>query len=655
MRTLIMLTLLATLSACVQDEGEVDSSSVSDDSGSTTGSTSGGSTGGSSGTPTDPLYVYQWHLNNTGQDVFADEDYLLKTYFDFNDDGNEDSGEEIDIDHDIDEVHNGTTRAQKYRGAGVKIAISDSGTDYTHLDLDDNNLLTKNRNYSFLDPDRWEGSEAYPSGNSSHGTAVAGIALAEGWNNYGGRGVAPEAEYAAFKFIISDSQDDHDTSNLAKTLHQIDSGDDDFDIFNYSYGFSQAFFTGFEFWDSYDSDSVSGQAAVLSLYEANVANPITALRGGKGAIYVQSAGNDYNVRDSLDVDPTDDLYDFSYAGNTNSSVSTATAYTIVTAAVNSDGVKASYSTPGSGIWVSGIGGEGMTDVDPLISEFDERYVPAIYTADIGDCSSGFSFRSFVYRLKNPFNYGYNRTLNASCDHTNMMNGTSSAAPMVSGVVALMLEADPNLTWRDVKYILAITSDPIDYFPGSVIWEDEIPHPEYGDITGYPTEEKWMLNGASRLFSNWYGFGLVNADEAVKEVLTRKNASTYLGPYLTSNNTNASAVLITNNDVTAPASSVITVTDAYLIEAIEVTVNTTHPDPGQLAVHLTCPHGTHTSRLLNLSSEIFNTFGETRLQLLTNAFLDEESDGVWTLEVFDDTAIGSGSVTSWSMKIHGRAP
>jgi len=38
-----------------------------------------------------------------------------------------------------------------------------------------------------------------------------------------------------------------------------------------------------------------------------------------------------------------------------------------------------------------------------------------------------------------------------------MNGTSSATPVTAGVIALMLEANPALTWRDVKHILASTA------------------------------------------------------------------------------------------------------------------------------------------------------------------------------------------------------
>src|SRR5204862_474058 len=53
---------------------------------------------------------------------------------------------------------------------------------------------------------------------------------------------------------------------------------------------------------------------------------------------------------------------------------------------------------------------------------------------------------------------------ASGDYTFGFGGTSAAAPMVSGVVALMLSANPALSYRDVQRILATTArknDPAD--------------------------------------------------------------------------------------------------------------------------------------------------------------------------------------------------
>ncbi len=60
MRTLFIATVFLLVTACVQDEGKIDSGSVADNSGgTTTGTTAGGSTGGASGSTDDPLYQYQ--------------------------------------------------------------------------------------------------------------------------------------------------------------------------------------------------------------------------------------------------------------------------------------------------------------------------------------------------------------------------------------------------------------------------------------------------------------------------------------------------------------------------------------------------------------------------------------------------------------------
>ena len=68
-------------------------------------------------------------------------------------------------------------------------------------------------------------------------------------------------------------------------------------------------------------------------------------------------------------------------------------------------------------------------------------------------------------------------------------GTSAATPLVAGVCALMLTANPNLTAKQVKEILINTADKI----------------------GHPTE---YVNGHSRR----YGYGRVNADKAVAEAI-----------------------------------------------------------------------------------------------------------------------------------------
>ena len=86
-----------------------------------------------------------------------------------------------------------------------------------------------------------------------------------------------------------------------------------------------------------------------------------------------------------------------------------------------------------------------------------------------------------------------------------MNGTSSAAPVLSGVIALMLQANPILSWRDVKHILAITADEVDYS-----LDTPIDHP-LGPLFDAPPliyDYKRVKNFAEVEFSNWYGFSFL---------------------------------------------------------------------------------------------------------------------------------------------------
>jgi subtilisin-like proprotein convertase family protein len=328
--------------------------------------------------------------------------------------------------------------------------------------------------------------------------------------------------------------------------------------------------------------------------------------------------------------------------------------------VSADGVKSSYSTPGSSIWVSGLGGEGMRDVDPDPAIENVQYIPAIYTTDIQDCSSGFSIRNFYYQSKNPFNYGYS-DLNSQCDYTNLMNGTSSAAPIVSGVVALMLDANPNLTWRDVKHILAMTSTQIDYDP----LLNTLEHPNgTSDYTadGYIYDYKWEANFVGKYFSNWYGFGLADAKAATTMAATWVPAPAGpLGVYVRTesalgvwNHTSAPNTPIPDGDMSSPATNTIAGVASLTIESIQIRLTTRHDNPGELAVHLVSPSGTE-RRLLLVDTGAFklvNAGDPDDYYMSTNAFYGEDSGGAWTIKVYDSTATTSGNIDSWGINIHG---
>lgn len=588
-----LLSLLLILSlSCVKEEGKIASSSSDD----------GSSDGGTTGTPTvpvrgkeDPLAAQAWHLENTGQKSFSATAGLI--------------GEDIKV----KSVH-----AQDIVGRGIRIAVSDTGLDFAHPDITNNTLSREHRNYNFSDPRRWKEANPYPTDNDAHGTAVSGLIAAEGWNGIGSRGVAPSANIAAFRYIYDDPAATEE-SMLARQLDQMYG---DFDIFNYSYGRDgRGFFT--------HDDSVD-EALLLG---------ITELRNLKGAIYVQAAGNDFKATYSTSLCPSCPPHTFNISGNTNSDTEMNTPYKVIVGATNALGKKSSYSTPGSGIWVSAPGGEyGYNE-------------PAMITTDIQDCLAGYSFSDPAYSLY--FNFGSHPN-NKGCNYTNTMNGTSSATPVTAGVVALILQANPDLSWRDVKHILAMTSDKIDFDPLT----NTLPHPYGVVLPGHVYDEKWIMNAAGLLYSNWYGFGRVNAKNAV-EMAKTYDLNT-MGEYEQTLMANGSWLY----DSGMLAGKLIPETSAdgvedkiwvghnFVIENIQIKLNTDHPFPGELGIQLTSPYGT-VSRILPVNSNIVADGLEPDFQFISNAFYGEESEGYWTIKLIDGANLfPSGNLTNWKILISG---
>jgi len=525
---------------------------------------------------TDPLVAEAWHILNTGQKT-----YSLSA-------GK--SGEDMSI----NQVHE-----DGILGNGIRIAISDSGIDVNNPDLKANQLSSLHRDYSSNVSSNWRGGNPYPIEEEAHGTAVAGLAAAAGWNGIGSRGVAPSANYAGFLFI----GDFHDntSSYLAKTLDQITG---DFDIFNYSYGY-----TGCQFVPTYQS--------LIDAYK----NGVTNLRNGKGAIYVKAAGNDYAGYNNECTSGDGTLY----FGNTNTGEDQNLPYLILVGALSATGKISTYSTPGSGLWISAAGGESGTEK------------PAMLTTDISGCQKGYASK-YSYT---GFNKG--NSVNPNCNYTSLMNGTSSAAPVLSGVVALMLDANDSLTWRDVKHILAVTADKVDF---SVA---QMNHPEHKDLAGHVYDYLYVKNAADYYFSNTYGFGRVNAQAAVNMAKTYVSS---FGPYIeTSWETDSfTPISIPNQSAAGLERTLNLTTTPGFIESVQITITTNHSHLGDLGLELTSAEGT-ISKLLLINSNI-NDAGLSDYIFITNAFYGEDSVGAWKLKVIDAGARGTGTLSSWSIRING---
>ncbi len=458
----------------------------------------------------DPFYVNAWHLKNTGPNQIvsaASNDALAG------------------IDANVENVHKA---GKGCTGKGVTIAIVDSGLEIGHEDLVDNVLTGKSWNFSNNGTDP---SPPLNQADGDHGTAVAGVAAARGWNGKGSRGLAPMASLLGFP-LISDAAPATGVSNndmtylsfgakaLADATRNVvalfGNRADVTSVFNFSAGSDYAAPT-----------AVNDLAAT----ELAAKYGTSSLRAGLGAIYFQSAGNEFvqMARGSLpdgtvlEVDcPSLLETDAALLGGELSNTKGMTCgspnhepsgkpYFYQVAAIHNNGKATSYSSAGASNWITGFGGEDGTDQ------------AAIITTDNSGCANGNNNTAnkalLLAKVGEILNkliadlFGDPASKDPNCNYTGRFNGTSAAAPSVSGVVALMLEANPKLTWQDVGYILAKTARKVDstiatganrvtFFPtaGSGAWNIEDP---------------WITNAAGFNFQNRYGFGLIDADAAVK--------------------------------------------------------------------------------------------------------------------------------------------
>ncbi|MFA0924006.1 proprotein convertase P-domain-containing protein, partial [Xanthomonas fragariae] len=322
---------------------------------------------------------------------------------------------------------------------------------------------------------------------------------------------------------------------------------------------------------------------------------------------------------------------------------------IVVGAVNADGVRASYSSPGSALWVSGLSGEFgfQRRFDPHPETFKEVYgilnaqgpqpffSPAIVTTDLSGCTAG-NNRDRNRAPQNGLDTSRSK-IDASCNYSARMNGTSASAPTVAGVAALMLSANPQLTLRDVKYILATTAVQVD------------PNQPKAVYKGTVIEPGWITNAADHRFSNWYGFGLVDAAAAVE----RSMHFTSLPAMQDTKWRVYAGKSSTIGGVAAPARLSLNITQSFKVEGVQLYFSTTHKDPSNLRVVLVSPSGTRSTVMTPFSTLDTSPDGTVVWLTSSNAFLDESSAGRWTLEVNDMLADkGKEQLQEFEMRVVG---
>ncbi len=314
---------------------------------------------------------------------------------------------------------------------------------------------------------------------------------------------------------------------------------------------------------------------VTEIWEMAVEDGVTNGYGGRGVFYIFSGGNGSEYYDHSNLDEQNNFY----------------AVTAV-CAVGHDDKRSSYSEMGTNLWVCGPSSSGRTGQ------------PRIATTENGH------------------------------RYTGSFGGTSAAAPIVSGVVALIREANTALTWRDVKLILASSARQNDL--DSAGWEQ-------GALRYGSTTDRYNFN-------HEYGFGMVDAKAAVDMATGWTNAPDF-------REITSESAVINLNIPDAPSSGTPTTVSTSLtidpfvefVEFVEVNAHFDHSFFRDLTVELVSPSGAVST--LSPSAPISGEL-TTKFRFGSARHLGEDAAGEWTLRIKDAQRGDSGMLRSWGLTIYG---
>ncbi|XP_038556483.1 proprotein convertase subtilisin/kexin type 6-like isoform X4 [Micropterus salmoides] len=214
-------------------------------------------------------------------------------------------------------------------------------------------------------------------------------------------------------------------------------------------------------------------------------------------------------------------------------------------------------------------------------------------------------------------------------------GTSVSAPIVAGIIALALEANLLLTWRDVQHLLVKTSRPV-----------------------HLKADDWKTNAAGHRVSHLYGFGLVDAEAMVLEARKWRTVppqhTCSQMPERRTRYIHAGQSL--NCSINASGCSEEPELHVDYLEHVVVKVQIVHPRRGDLEINLISPAGTRSQllakRLFDSSNEGFRNW-----EFMTVHFWGERSQGTWTLEIIDSLSKLRnpevlGNLKEWTLILYG---
>jgi len=351
--------------------------------------------------------------------------------------------------------------ARGLTGEGVIIGIIDEGVQGQHPDLKDAFVNKYSWDYSksleenLANP--WRSTPDLPGQN--HGTSVAGVAAARGGNGIGVTGAAPLANIAGQKYtgvayyggfrgneVEAAAIGFQGQANPLVEFSLTEGAYAPVRVMNHSYG-SEVTFIPYE-----------AEDPVLQALKAS---------SEMGVLHVYSAGNN-----GIEAGGRLPVFD------SDKKLALSTPHVITVAALGSNGKHSEYTSFGANVMVTAPTGYSFSENVFSISTTDRTGL------------DGYNNIGKLGPKDDPF-FPVDG-VGDHFDYYSQFDGTSSSAPLVSGIMALGVQANPNMDIRMARHLLARTSVKVD--------------PQGGGGWGV-----WTSNDKGYDFNPYYGFGMIDAD------------------------------------------------------------------------------------------------------------------------------------------------
>uniref|UniRef100_A0A672NEN7 Neuroendocrine convertase 2 n=1 Tax=Sinocyclocheilus grahami TaxID=75366 RepID=A0A672NEN7_SINGR len=303
-----------------------------------------------------------------------------------------------------------------------------------------------------------------------------------------------------------------------------------------------------------------------------------------------------------------------------------------------DGVNKGRGGKGSiYVWASGDGGS-YDDCNC------DGYASSMWTISINsainDGRTALYDESCSSTLASTFSNGRKRNPEAGVATTDLYgnctlrhSGTSAAAPEAAGVFALALEANPNLTWRDLQHLTVLTSKRNKL-------HDEV--------------HQWRRNGVGLEFNHLFGYGVLDAGGMVKLAREWKTVPERFhcvaGSVQEIDKIQSGSKLVLS--VTADACQGKDNFVRYL-EHVQAVITVNASRRGDLNINMTSPMGTKSILLSRRPRDDDAKVGFDKWPFMTTHTWGEDPRGAWLLEVgFQGEAPQSGVLKEWTLMLHG---